>query len=71
MQLRMFTAYPANPAGPGNVGDPGKLRSIDDDGADLTRAIERIRRRFGARSVLMADSIITSRRDRMIAATMV
>lgn len=70
MQLPMFTAYPANPAGPGNVGDPGKLRSIDDDGADLTRAIERIRRRFGARSVLMADAIITSRRDRMIAASM-
>jgi len=37
---------------------------------ELARAIESIRQRFGAKSVLTADAIVRTRRDRMIAASL-
>lgn len=66
---------PGSPGNSGNAGSAGRLgggmRDADDEVADLARAVERIRQRFGARSILTADAIITSRRDRMIAASMI
>lgn len=69
MQLCMFAAFPET-AGNGPSG-AGRQHDADSEAADLARAIERIRQRFGASSVLTADAIITSRRDRMIAASMI